>query len=335
MRHGARTLRLIGRSFDRFLANPGTTDIVVNRPGEIGVECHGTWSWHEAPDLTFERLDAMAILAGFQMGKDIDESAPILDTNFPMAEGSTTTCRLAICRPPATEPGTIVLAIRRPPAHARSLDDGDIAGMFAETNEDDAAEAIDDTALLDLYRAKRWQEFLKLAVRSKKTIGAVGQTGSGKTDVLRRLLREIPDDERIVTGEDTAEFGQLRQRNRAALFWGSPAVKSDDLALAFLRLRPDRLIMQEVRGPEAATFVRVAAAGHPGGMTTWHAETEDPFDALVLMVKQHPAAANRDDRDVLKMLRRYIDIIVFCKRSHGAFSIPKVWFKAAEDAHVA
>jgi type IV secretion system protein VirB11 len=172
-------------------------------------------------------------------------------------------------------------------------------------------------------------------VQSKKTIGAVGATGSGKTDLIRRFLRLIPDHERIVTGEDTAEFGALQQRNRAALFWGSTAVRPDDIAMAFLRMRPDRIVMQEVRGAEAATFVRVIAAGHPGGMTTWHADTENPFDPLVLMVKQHPSATTREDSEVRKMLRRYIDIIVHCERGRDGFSVPKIWFKAAEDANVA
>jgi type IV secretion system protein VirB11 len=311
--------------------------VVVNRPGEIGVECNGAWSWHEEPWLTFDRLDALSILAARMTSKECDADHPLVDTNLPGR------LRLAIARPPATHPNIISLTIRRPPAHSRSVDDDDFVGMFENTNTGPSRTKQFDAELLDLFRTRSWRPFFRLAVQAKKTIGAVGMTGSGKTDMLRRLMRLIPEHERLITLEDTDEFGKTNHRNRVSLFYGSPAVTSDAGARAILRMRPDRPILQELRGAETFSFVRIAAAGHPGGLTTWHAgDTEggasrhmtadEAFDPLVLMFKQHEAGATVPDDKVRQLLRRYIDVIVWCDRSANEFNVSKVWFKLAEDA---
>jgi type IV secretion system protein VirB11 len=100
-------------SFQACLDNPDTTDIVVNRPGEVGVKTGGAWSWYDEPFLTYDRLDAIAILTAFHTGQDIDEVHPLCSTTLPNGE------RLQICRSPVTAPGTISLSIRRPPSFGR------------------------------------------------------------------------------------------------------------------------------------------------------------------------------------------------------------------------
>lgn len=336
MQNGERTLRILARPFQKYLhLDPGVTDIIMNRPCEVAIESRGIWSWHHEPALTFDRLDAMAILAGALMGKDIDETCPILDTHIPMqidASDEPTKCRLAICRPNATEPGNVVLALRRPPAQARSVRDDDFRPLFATTNQPGTHRRQADQHLLHLYRNSRFDEFLPAAVQARRTVGGVGRTGSGKTDLLRRLLAEIPEHERIVTGEDTPEFGKLRQRNRAALFWGSPAVTPGDIATAFLRLRPDRPVMQEVRGAESYEFLETIANGHPGGMTTWHSESGDPFDSLLLKIKKNPHATGVPDDKIRAMLKEYIHVVFTADKVDGVFAVTNIWFRDAEEA---
>ena len=110
MQNGERTLRILARPFHKYLhLDPGVTDIIMNRPCEVAVESRGIWSWHHEPALTFDRLDAMAILAGALMGKDIDETCPILDTHIPMqldAADEPTKCRLAISARTRRNPAT-------------------------------------------------------------------------------------------------------------------------------------------------------------------------------------------------------------------------------------
>ncbi len=189
-----------------------------------------------------------------------------------------------------------------------------------------------DTELLALYRAKDWTAFFALAVKAKKTIAATGSTGSGKTSLLRRLMQEIPAEERLVTIEDTAEFGPLPLRNRVSLFYGSANVSAENAAEASLRMRPDRVAMQELRGAEAFAYLRLLAAGHPGGLTTWHAEEGDPFTPLALMAKTSAAGRNIPDDKLLVILRSLIDIVAFCRRDGRGFSVPSVYYRAADGA---
>ena len=159
-----------------------------------------------------------------------------------------------------------------------------------------------DAELLALYQAQDWPAFFALAVKAKKTIAATGSTGSGKTSLLRRLMQEIPGDERLVTIEDTDEFGPLPLRNRVSMFYGSANVSAENAVEASLRMRPDRVAMQELRGAEAFAYLRLLAAGHPGGLTTWHAEEGDPFTPLALMAKTSEAGRNIPDDKLLATL---------------------------------
>jgi type IV secretion system protein VirB11 len=94
-------------------------------------------------------------------------------------------------------------------------------------------------------------------------------------------------------------------------------------------MRPDRLFMQEVRGPEAFGFIRALATGHAGA-TSWHAEEGREFDALALMVKQHEAGRAIPDEALKTFLRSYIDITVWCSRDDDGFHTPRIWFRGAE-----
>ena len=121
----SRTLRHLLAPFQPFLANPETTEVVVNRPGEIGVESAGVWSWYQDPSLTFDRLDALGILAAFDSGQDIAPTHPLCGAALPDGE------RIQVCRPPATRPGTISITIRRPPSFRPTLQRLADGGLFA------------------------------------------------------------------------------------------------------------------------------------------------------------------------------------------------------------
>jgi type IV secretion system protein VirB11 len=308
------------------LADPLTTEVVANRPFEIGVERNGRWNWIEAPEATFERLESIAVYAAHSAGAEFDAEHPLARGTLPNGE------RLQACRPKATRQGIMSLTVRKPAAVARRVDDPDFEGMFVRAEAPHSR--TQDVHLVSLKRQGKWQEFWKLAVRCRRTIGACGATGSGKTDFIKRLMQEIPEGERIVTVEDADEFGALRQRNHVALFFaepGQPGVTAEECVRAARRMRPDRIMLQECRGPEAFAFVQAIAAGHPGGMTSWHAEEGEAFDALELMLKQHPGAATFPSDKARALLRRYLDVVVWLARSDNGFSAPLVWLKAEED----
>ena len=337
MRNGETTLRHLLAPIQDVLDDPATTEIVVQRPGEVGIEQHGEWSWRTVEAFDFRRLDTIGLLAGSLLSKPFDPASPICMTTLPDGQ------RCTLCRPPATAPRTISVTIRIPSKAVHTVRDPDFgelmraAAIPAFAGRPDAHSrslGLDpgdaDTELLALYQAKDWTAFFALAVKAKKTIAATGSTGSGKTSLLRRLMQEIPAEERLVTIEDTDEFGPLPLRNRVSLFYGSSNVSAENAVEASLRMRPDRVAMQELRGAEAFAYLRLLAAGHPGGLTTWHAEEGDPFTPLALMAKTSAAGRNIPDDKLLVILRSLIDIVAFCRRDAHGFSVPSVYYRAAD-----
>ncbi len=124
---------------------------------------------------------------------------------------------MQICRPPAVAAGTVSLTIRRPNSFSPSLAVLADGGLFAHTEGAQRRAHPADDELCELHRAKDWRRFFALAVRSRKTMLASGDTGSGKTTVAKALIQEIPDDERLVTIEDAAEFNLCAAQCRAAV----------------------------------------------------------------------------------------------------------------------
>jgi type IV secretion system protein VirB11 len=329
MRNGETTLRHLLAPIADALADPAVTEIVVQRPCEVGIERDGRWSWREVAVFDFARLDAIGVLASSLFAKRFDPAHPIAMTTLPDGQ------RCTLIRPPTTASGTISLTIRIPSQRVHTVHDADFGALLC-----DAATAAGagrtgrpggaDGELLRLYRANDWPAFFALAVRAKKTIAATGSTGSGKTALLRRLMQEIPSDERLVTIEDTDEFGKLPLRNRVSLFYGAANISAEDAVEASLRMRPDRVAMQELRGADAFAYLRLLAAGHPGGLTTWHAEEGDPFTPLALMAKASAAGRNLPDDKLAAILESLVDIVAFCRRDGRGFSVPSVYYRAAE-----
>jgi type IV secretion system protein VirB11 len=325
MRAGELPLRAFLEPVAFELADPAVREIVINKPGEIGIERSDGWTWRAVPEFTLARLDQIGILAGWLLSKDLDADTPICMTTLPDGQ------RCTIVRSPAVGMETTSVTIRNPSKDERTVHDPDFTSLMEAASISRPGLSETDRRLLDLYRSKAWAEFFSLAVRSRKTIAATGTTGSGKTTLLKRLMREIDADERLITIEDTDEFGPLPQRNRVSLFFGSANVTAENAVEASLRMRPDRVAMQELRGAEAWAYIRLLAAGHPGGLTTWHAEDGDPFTPLALMAKQSEAGRNIPDDKLLTILRRFIDIVAYCKRDENGFSVPSVWFRVAEE----
>jgi len=284
------------------LDHPGTTDIVIQQPGKVGTLQDGKWVFRAAPELTFRALDALSLYAGNWLAKSFDPANPIVETTLPGRQ------RYTAVRPPITADGTIAIAIRVPFRHANGAADGDAPALMHAP----AAGGVDEE-LLQLYHAQQTEAFLDLAVKSGKSIGAIGSTGSGKTTFIRKRLRQISETDRLVTIEDTQEFGELPTENRVEMVYGASGISAERCCETALRLIPDRVAIQELRGSEAYAFLRIRTAGF-AAMTTWHAEARDPFSPLALMIKSSEQGRAIPDDKLDTMLRSLIDIIVFCRR---------------------
>jgi pilus assembly protein CpaF len=239
---------------DEFLRDPLISDILVNGPRKIYIERGGRLEETDATFLDNEHLMRVIRRIADSVGRRIDESTPMLDARLP--DGS----RVNAIVPPLALDGPAV-SIRR----------------FG-TNPLDMERLIEIEAL-----RPEMAVFVEACVQCKLNILISGGTGTGKTTFLNALSRWIPPGERIVTIEDAAEL-QLQQphvvrlETRPSNLEGKGEVTQRDQLRNSLRMRPDRIIIGEVRGAESLDMLQAMNTGHEGSMTTVHANS--PRDAL-------------------------------------------------------
>lgn len=285
-----------------YLDRSDVTDIYVNRPGEVWIETlGGAIERLDEPELTIERLWRLAWQIASATSQGVSPQHPLLAATLPGG------ARIQIVAPPATREG-LALAIRRHAASALPLE------AYAETRSEKTLQTalppIDPEAMLV---ERRYPEVLAWAVKSRKNILISGGTSSGKTTLLNSLLSEIPPAERLIFIEDTPEL-RLSHQNSVGLVTvrggqGEALVNAEELLQAALRMRPDRIILGELRGPEAFTFLRAINTGHPGSMTTIHADSPDrAFIQLAMMAMQFGTGISFADAHVLA--REMIDVVV-------------------------
>jgi type IV secretion system protein VirB11 len=311
--------------FAEWLARPDVTDILVNRPGEVWVESVlGSIERHDAPDVTTLHLTRLAAQIARISKQGVSREHPLLSASLPTGE------RIQIILPPATR-GFVALAIRKHVLTDLTLADYVNTGAMAHTvgAGGNKAFAGKDQALRTLLNKGDVAAFLHLAVQQRRNIVVSGGTGTGKTTFLNALLKEIPHHERLVLIEDAAEI-RLVHENAVGLVavkgeTGQARVDVDDLLQAALRMRPDRIIVGELRGKEAFTFLRAVNTGHPGSVTTLHADTPaGALEQLALMALQTGTAMTH--ADILAYVRSVVDIIVQLERDQGRRQVSEISF---------
>ena len=305
------------------LAEPGVTEVVVNRPGEIGIEGEGGWSWRAEPKLTETWLATLAKAAAAFTTQDVTADAPICSTVLPGGE------RCQIVVPPAAE--QVSLTLRKPSEAVLDLDafarQGLFDGVALATNELSA----DETRLLALRDAGDWPAFFTLAVKSRRNLLISGATGSGKTTFAKGLVRLIPEEERLLTIEDAREL-VVPHRNAVHLLYakdgqGLAKVGPKQLLESALRMRPDRILLQELRDASAFFYLRNVNTGHPGSITTIHADSATlAFEQLTLLVKESEGGRDLARDDIRNLLHMLVDVVVQLRREAGRFRMTEVWF---------
>lgn len=312
------------KPLEKWLRHERVAEIFVNRPGEFWVEVTGgVMSRIDAPDITDNHVQRLAAQIARVNAQAINREQPILAASLPSGE------RVQIVGPPATRKH-FAMAIRRSAAAKLSIADfaGDNSfGGVVLSNERQVSAV--DARLLALLDARRIPDFLALAVKSKKSILISGGTSTGKTSLLNSLIAAIPSDERLITVEDTPEI-TLDHANAVGLIavkgnLGESRIGLDDLLNASLRLRPDRIILGELRGAEAVTFLRAINTGHPGSISTIHADSpHGAFEQIALMALQAGLPLSR--RETIDYVRSIIDIAIHVVREGGRRRIAEIMF---------
>jgi pilus assembly protein CpaF len=267
------------------LQDPDISDILVTTPHLVYVEKAG--KLHRTPVEFKDNAHLLRIIEKVvsRVGRRVDESSPLVDARLP--DGS----RVNAAIPPVAVDGPL-LSIRR-------------FGRIPLRGEDLVAKmALTDGML----------EVLQACVRARLNIVVSGGTGSGKTTLLNVLSSYIPEDERIVTIEDAAELRLqqthvARMETRPANVEGHGAIRIRELVINALRMRPDRILVGEVRGEEALDMLQAMNTGHDGSLTTIHANT--PRDALGrLEVMVGMANSNMSVRSIRQQVSSAVDLFV-------------------------
>jgi type IV secretion system protein VirB11 len=323
----ASALELNLRALRPILSDPEVTEVCINRPREAFVETRRGWERRALPFADFAWCRRLAKLIANSTRQRVDEATPLLSAALPTGE------RAQIVLPPATTAGTVAITLRRPSDTVWSIEDLARRGIFRSTRRSTATLDETERELLRLLEAQEYEAFMRLSVASHKNILVSGPTGSGKTTWTKALIREIPHQERLVTIEDAQELVLDTHPNHVRLFYskddqGLARVTPKQLLESCLRMKPDRILLAELRAEEAFDYLRNVNSGHPGSITSIHAGScELAFEQLVLLVKQSAGGRELARRDIKSLLYLLIDVVIqFGVERHERF-IKEIWYE--------
>ena len=310
---------------------PGVLEVCVNRPGEMLVETVKGWQAVAAPELSLERCLSLAMALATFSDQQINQERPLLSATLPTGE------RVQFAIPPAVTRGTVSITVRKPSEVIRGLDDFEREGLFERTaivgRTQDSKLLPFEHELADLKQRHRYAEFLRLAVRKHQTIVVSGKTGSGKTTFMKGLVEEVPKHERLITIQDTAELTLPNHPNVVHLFYskdaqGTAKVTAKSLLEACLRMKPDRIFLAEVRGDECFHFVRLAASGHPGSITSVHAGScALAFEQMSLMIRESGAGGGLRMNEIKWLLGVVVYVVVQFDRDERGRFVSEIFYE--------
>ncbi|MCH8072328.1 MAG: P-type DNA transfer ATPase VirB11 [Proteobacteria bacterium] len=315
----------------QFLDRDDVSEICINEPGSVWVEsAGGTGMQHVAiPTIDERHIKNLAQQVAAASRQGVSGEKPLLSAALPSGE------RIQIILPPCAPAGGAV-SIRKQLVKDLSLNDYEENGAFTNTiggrtnNKDDT-----DARLTQRLDNGDHAGFIREAVKARKNILVSGGTSSGKTTFLNAIAKEIGHHERLITIEDTPEV-ELSQPNRVSLIaskgdQGEARVGIQDLLEATLRLRPDRILLGELRGREAYTYLRAVNSGHPGSITTLHADSPlGAFEQLTLMVLQAQMGLGREE--IMAYVKSVVEVVIQLKRTPaGKRIVSEIYFPKALD----
>ncbi|MGB5834490.1 MAG: P-type DNA transfer ATPase VirB11 [Thiohalocapsa sp.] len=299
------------------LARDDVTDVCINGPGLLFVESTSGWERMPAENLTNNWLRAFSKAVASSMEGKIDERSPILTGHLPSGE------RIQIVLPPAAEQPSIT--IRRPSARTFTLDELEAGGAFEPVVQGQGSAA--DHREAARRHLMGWREqgqlgithIIRALVGHRLNVVISGATGSGKTTLSKAMIAEIPDHERLIAIEDAYEL-VFAQPNVVRLFYsrdgsGISPVTAKELLVSCLRMKPDRIMLAELRDAEAYYYLRNVNSGHPGSLTTIHANSASAaIEQLMLMLRQSSAGAGLTRDDIRGLVTNLVDVIIQMER---------------------
>ena len=310
-------LQLAAAPIRAWLQNPDVIEISCNGPGGIWVEAIGLphMVYHDVPALTATAIERLATQIAGVSNQNVNAETPLLSAAMPHGERFQ-----AVLAPTAANGGAF--SIRKQVITDMSLDDYRLIGGFNQVRVSGPREVDEDFvsdvdrelgSLLDDNTPQGRQAALVFAVQHRITMLISGGTSTGKTTFFNALLKEVPVTERIFTIEDTREL-KPHQPNWVPVVaskggQGMAKVTIQDCLEVALRMRPDRIFMGEIRGAEAFSFLQAINTGHPGSMSTLHADhPRGAFERLAMATMQ--AGLGLTKAELLDFVRLVVPVVV-------------------------
>ncbi len=310
-------VRQTAQPIRKWLEDPAVIEIMCNRPGEIWIESLNSHHMirYDVPALDERAITALAQMIAGTTQQSVNEETPLLSAAMPHGERFQ-----AVLSPVAVLGGAF--AIRKQVIRDMTLDDyvalGGLDGVRVSGAGLTAGEELSDldqeliARLADPSPAAR-RKWLRFAVENRITMLISGGTSSGKTTFFNGLLKDVPEWERLVSIEDTREL-KPSQPNYLALVTskggqGRARTTMQECLEAALRLRPDRIFMGEIRGAEAFSFLQAVNTGHPGSLSTLHADNpRGAYERLAMATMQ--AGLGLTKAELMEFVRFVVPVVI-------------------------
>ncbi|ELB2132102.1 P-type DNA transfer ATPase VirB11 [Vibrio parahaemolyticus] len=301
---------------------PNLTEVAVNQPQEAWIDRGDGWERHELPELTLQRCmdlaKALCVFAG--LTQPLGEQHPLASVILPDGE------RGQIAVPPATEKGIVSMTFRKPSLARFSLEDYHTSGRFTNCREIKSVSgelSPTQKALLALKEQKDYLNFFKAAVQSNLNIMLVGGTGSGKTTIMKAMVDHYPPEKRLFTIEDVHELNLVYHDNHLHLFYKQGGLTPKQLIESCMRMKPDHVLLAELRGDEAWNYLEMLNTGHQGSITTIHAnDCLSAFARLATLIKQSEVGKTLEHEHIMRTIMTSIDVVAFFQHTH----LTELWY---------
>lgn len=293
----------------------GLTEVAINEPGTVWFDRGQGWESKQLKALTFDTCKNLAksltVYAGITTALEIH---PIASVILPDGE------RGQIAVPPATESNVVSMTFRKPSLARFSLNDYASTGRFSKVSSMKFGEfglSEVQQRLLELKEVGNFETFFTEAVKANLNILLVGGTGSGKTTVMKAMVDNYPVDARLFTIEDVHELDLPLHKNHLHLFYKQGGLTPKQIIESCMRMKPDHVLLAELRGDEAWTYLEMLNTGHDGSITTIHAnDCRSAPSRLAGLVKQSEIGQTLDIDHIMNTIKKSIDVIAFFKHTH-------------------